>query len=103
MKLDNPTDVNRMVFDCCMLLFDRYYTGLPIRKVGVSLGRLSTKDSLQLNLFEDFEDTKKEEVKEKTIDEITSKFGKNSILKASSLLEGSTVRDRNKKIGGHSA
>jgi DNA polymerase V len=103
MKLDTPTDVNKMVLDCCMLLFDRYYTGLPIRKVGVSVGRLSTKDSLQLNLFEDFEDTKKEEVKEKTIDEITSKFGKNSILKASSLLEGSTVRDRNKKIGGHSA
>ena len=45
----------------------------------------------------------KEEEKEKTIDEITSKFGKNSVLKASSLLEGSTVKDRNKKIGGHSA
>jgi DNA polymerase V len=103
MKLDTPTDVTKMILDCCMLLFDRYYTGLPIRKVGVSVGRLSTKDSLQLNLFEDFEDTKKEEEKEKTIDEITSRFGKNSILKASSLLEDSTVRDRNKKIGGHSA
>ena len=56
-----------------------------------------------MNLFEDFEDTKKEEVKEKTIDEITSKFGKNSILKASALLEASTVKDRNKKIGGHNA
>ena len=46
---------------------------------------------------------KKEEVKEKTIDEITSKFGKNSILKASALLEDSTVKDRNNKIGGHNA
>ena len=103
MKLDTPTDVNKVVLDCCMLLFDRYYTGLPIRKVGVSAGRLSNKDSIQLNLFESFEDTKKEEVKEKTIDEITSKFGKNSILKASALLEDSTVKDRNNKIGGHNA
>ena len=103
MKLDAPSDNNKLIMECCMLLFDRYYTGLPIRKVGVSVGRLSNKDSLQLNLFEDFEIIKQEEKKEKTIDEITNIFGKNSILKASSLLEDSTVRDRNKKIGGHSA
>ncbi|MGN1371844.1 MAG: Y-family DNA polymerase [Candidatus Coprovivens sp.] len=103
MKLDTPSDNNKLIMECCMLLFDRYYTGLPIRKVGVSVGRLSNKDSLQLNLFEDFEKIKQEEKKEKTIDEITNIFGKNSLLKASSLLEDSTVRDRNKKIGGHSA
>ena len=35
-------------------------------------------------------------------DNITSKYGKNSILRASSLLGDSTIRDRNKKRGGHS-
>lgn len=103
MKLDTPTDSSKKMMECCMLLFDRFYTGLPIRKVGVSAGRLSDKDSVQLNLFEDFEQVKKEEVKDKTIDEITNKFGKNSLLKASALLEDSTVKDRNKKIGGHNA
>ena len=49
-----------------------------------------------------FEKVKKEEVKEKTIDKITTKFGKNSLLKASALLQDSTVKERNKKIGGHS-
>lgn len=103
MKLDAPTDVNKIVLDCCLLLFDRYYTGLPIRKVGVSIGGLSDKNSLQLNLFEDYEKVEADQQKEKAIDEITNKFGKNSLLKASSLLQDSTVRDRNKKIGGHDA
>lgn len=103
MKLDTPTDSNKVVMDSCMMLFDRYYTGLPIRKVGVSIGKLSDKDSIQLNLFEDFDKMKNEENKDKAIDAITNKFGKNSLLKASALLEDSTVKERNKKIGGHSA
>ena len=46
---------------------------------------------------------KKEDNKNKVIDEITSKHGKNSLLKASALLSDSTIKDRNKKIGGHNA
>ena len=103
MKLDNPTDSSKMILDCCLLLIDRFYQGMPIRKVGVSAGRLSNKDSIQLNLFDNFEHIKKEENKEKAIDEITNKFGKNSLLKASALLDDSTIKERNKKIGGHSA
>ena len=53
------------------------------------------------HLFEPIEN-KKEEVKVNTaIDEIKSKFGKNSIVKASSLLPDSTAIARNEKIGGH--
>ncbi len=103
MKLDNPTDSNKDILKVCLLLFDRYYTNMPIRKVGVSVGRLTDKDSMQLNLFEDFEEMQDREKKDKIIDEITGKFGKNSLLKASSLLEDSTIKERNKKIGGHSA
>ncbi len=102
MKLDTPTDSNKLMMESCILLFDRYYNGSPIRKVGVSMGKLSDKDSIQLNLFEDFEKIRNEENKEKAVDEITSKFGKNSLLKASALLEDSTIKERNKKIGGHS-
>ena len=36
-----------------------------------------------------------------TIDEIKNKFGKNSVVKASSLLPDSTALERNQKIGGH--
>lgn len=103
MKLDTPTDSNKNILEVCNLLFDRFYNGSPIRKVGVSVGKLSDKDSIQLNLFENLEDVEKEEYKNIAIDEITSKFGKNSLLKASALLDDSTIMERNKKIGGHSA
>ena len=46
---------------------------------------------------------KKDDEVNLTIDRIKQKYGKNSILKASSLLEDSTIKERNKKVGGHNA
>jgi len=34
---------------------------------------------------------------------IKKKFGKNAILKGTSLEDGATARDRNRQIGGHKA
>ena len=100
-KLETPTDSPREITNICFLIFDRYYNNLPIRKVSISCGGLTKKEGVQLNLFEPIEN-KKEEVKVNTaIDEIKSKFGKNSIVKASSLLPDSTAIARNEKIGGH--
>lgn len=103
MKLDTPTDNSSKILDACMLIFDRFYNNEPIRLVGVSLGGLVDKESVQLNLFESIEEEEKESKKDKTIDEITSKYGKNSLVRASALLSDSTMLERNKKIGGHSA
>ena len=35
--------------------------------------------------------------------EIKKKFGKNAILKGTSLMDGATAKDRNRQIGGHKA
>ena len=37
------------------------------------------------------------------VHKIKDKYGKNSLIKASSLYEDSTAIERNKKIGGHNA
>ena len=103
LKLDVPTDDIRIIFDTCMMIFDKYYTNKPIRKVGVSIGNLSQKDCMQLSIFESVDEVEKIDNANKVIDRITERFGKNSLLKASALLEESTIRDRNKKIGGHNA
>ncbi len=99
-KLDNPTDNLNTILNTCYILFDRYYTNKPIRRVAISCGGLIDKTYKQLNLFSSPEEDK-DEKKDKVIDEITSKYGRNSILRASSLLSDSTIRDRNKKRGGH--
>ncbi len=102
-KLDAPTDDNKTIKNICTILFDRYYNNLPIRKVTISCGNLSPKLGIQLNLFESYENIIEKDELNKTIDEIKSKFGKNSLLKASNLLNDSTAISRNNKIGGHNA
>ena len=92
---------SKEITNICFLIFDRYYNNLPIRKVSISCGGLTKKSGVQLNLFDSIEE-KNNEVKVNTaIDEIKARFGKNSIVKASSLLPDSTAIERNKKIGGH--
>ncbi len=100
-KLEAPTDNNQEILHYCEIIFDRYYEFLPIRKVTVCCAGLTKKTGIQLDLFHSLQDQKNEEKVNIAIDEIKHKFGKNSIIKASSLLPDSTAIERNQKIGGH--
>lgn len=103
LKLDNLTDDENTIYRTCMYIFNRYYENFPIRKVSISLGKLRDNDALQINLFESFEEIKTHNDFNKAIDEIKNRFGPNVLLKASSLLSDSTIKERNNKIGGHHA
>ena len=102
-KLDQPTDIESVILANALMIFDKYYEDLPIRKVTVSCGRLQEKSGVQLNIFDNIEKIKEQEQIDEAILEIKDKYGKNALLKASSLLDDSTIHERNKKIGGHSA
>lgn len=101
LKLDNATDDKNTINKICNVIFDRYYDGSPIRKVSIACGGLRNKSGVQLNLFEDLNTIKSNEKVNNAIDEIKNRFGKNSLISASSLLSDSTAIERNKKIGGH--
>lgn len=103
MKIDMPTDKADFILKTCETLFDRYYEELPIRKITVSVGKLTPKIGIQLNIFENFQVKIKEEKILMEMDDIKLKYGKNSLIKAANLLPDSTAIERNKKIGGHSA
>lgn len=100
-KILAPTDSAKEIMRYCEIIFDRYYEFLPIRKVTITCGGLQAKTGVQLNLFNNLENIESEVKINETIDEIKNKFGKNSIVKASSLLPDSTAIERNQKIGGH--
>lgn len=102
-KLNAPTDQEQVIFAHCLMIFDKFYEDLPIRKVTIACGALADKVGIQLNLFDQFEEVKEQEQINQAILEIKDKYGKNAVLKASSLLKDSTIQERNKKIGGHSA
>ena len=68
----------------------------------------------QLDLFTDYENLEKERKQEQeTLEKerrlqdallaIRQKYGKNAILKGTSLQEGATMRQRNDTVGGHRA
>ena len=84
------------------LLKKMYYElvlDLPIRSLGISFFDVRKIENRQMNLF--YFENEKQIVLNKCINDIHNKFGKNSIIPAMSILESSTMRYRNKCIGGH--
>lgn len=98
-KLSESTDNENVIFSVCKSIYDSYIEEEPIRKVSISLGKITDNNYVQLNLFEEVNETINEIPI--VVDEINKKFGDNAILKASSLLNYSTIKVRNKKMGGH--
>jgi len=102
-SLVEPTSSVRVIFEVCLRLFEKFDEGLPIRRVGVSLSKLSKKTYHQYDMFEDIQALEREEKILNVIDRIKMRHGANSINRASSELEHSTEKRRNESIGGHHA
>lgn len=101
LSLTEPTSSVRAIYEICLNLFEKYDEGLPIRRVGISLSKLSVKTYYQYDMFEDIEALKREENILNVIDRIKARHGVNSINRASSELEHSTEKRRNESVGGH--
>lgn len=100
-KLSESTNEEKKIYEACINIFKNFIEDLPIRKVSISLGKLEDDNYTQLNIFEQEEYTNNSIKITQTIDKITEKFGDNSILKASSLIDYSTIKKRNNTLGGH--
>ena len=80
----------------------------PVKKLNLTLGHLKSADLIttQLGLFENQKITdrasRNQNLEQATL-KIKQKYGKNAILRGTSYLEGSTMRERNQQIGGHRA
>lgn len=89
-KLDKETNEEKTLYKVLLNIFNcNYEIDMPIRKISISLSKLEKNDHIQLNLFETYDEINKTNNINKTIDNITEKFGNNSILKATSLLSNS--------------
>lgn len=100
---DQPTSSETNIFKACLDLFQYYYEGDPIRRVHVSVSGLVQNDSYQFSLFEDAEQIIREQQIHSAMDEIKYRFGKNSVNRASTEYQNSTLKARNEMIGGHHA
>ena len=97
----SATDDSQVIFDAVIEIYHRYVNDSPIRNVGIYYGGLVPASHQQLNLFEDDKKQTNRHNLQKAVDKLHQKYGNNSVLRASSLLEESTIKERNEYIGGH--
>jgi DNA polymerase V len=102
LKLTNNTNVYSEFLPYFLQIFDETtIPDIPIRRIGMGFGSVTSEENEQLDLFTNPEKIKKERTVEQTINSLKHKFGKNAILKGMDLLEGATTKKRNLLIGGH--
>ncbi len=103
-KIDQPTQTSYEIYKTCSKLFDKYYTGGPIRKVRIAVTNLKPKNNYQqLNLFESTKTQIKRQNIAQAVDDIKGRYGKNSILRGISFTKKGNARHRNTLIGGHNS
>lgn len=100
-SLDQPTRHVNTIYMACLSLFDKYYEGLPMRTVSVSLGKLSDYGARQFSLFEDVDALNRDYELQLALDKIKKRFGKNAVNRLVSELDYATGKERNKQEGGH--
>ncbi|MCR4562602.1 MAG: damage repair protein [Bacilli bacterium] len=78
-----------------------YAPDKKIYGLGIAYGQLRETDYEQLSFLDNPIETKRRKNLDIALDEIKGMFGKNSVLRCSSLLPHSTIHDRHEQIGGH--
>ena len=97
----NPTNSTGILSNEVIKLFRERYRGGAVRNIGVTYGKLVDDSFFNYTLLDDVRELQKQEILDKTFDEIRDKFGYTSVLPGVSLMKGSRVIERSKLIGGH--
>ena len=119
-NLEKYTSSSEIIIKNILKLYENIVNPiLLIRKINISFNKLIEDDgknrenhNIQFDIFSNYEEENEKNKKEienernekeiqKAIINIKKKYGKNSILKAISLEDGSTAIERNKQVGGH--
>ena len=103
-KLTSATAVNSLICPFVLDVFDRITDrSVPIRRLGISFNDVCDEGCEGYDFFTDWDAVEREKAKEKTVLQISDKYGKNAILRGTNFLAGATQRERNGMIGGHRA
>jgi DNA polymerase V len=121
-NLSHPTSSTRLITESVTNLYDEIVNkDLLIRRLNITVNNVIQEEkvtkegsAIQLDLFTDYEQKRKQEQKEKKrLDKerrlqeaqisIKKRFGKNSILRGLNFEDGATAKERNNQIGGHKA
>ena len=83
-KLTEPTDITSEIFELCLSLFQGLWDGkTPLRLLGVALSEISHGEEQQLSLFSENEERERARRVDRTVDDIRSRFGYDTIKRGS--------------------
>jgi DNA polymerase-4 len=85
-KLFMPTDSTNKIHETACQLFNEIWHQEPIRHLGVRVAELCTNSLLQTSIFE--ENIEKQRAMDRAVDEIRSRYGLKSVMRASFLHSG---------------
>ena len=114
-NLHRHTSSAKIIIDHMMQLFDRVTDpNLLVRKITIGANHIFNENDVPAEVFADHEALARQKAaaeaelaKERRLQDallsIKKQFGKNAVLKAMSLQEGATAKDRNQQVGGHKA
>jgi hypothetical protein len=121
-NLEEWSASTKNIVSCMMQLYDRIVDPeLMVRRISICICNVIPEEMIpeddapvQLELFVDYEKLEREKAererkaeREKALQKATlrlqDRFGKNSVLKGMSLVEGAMTKERNSLIGGHRA
>lgn len=120
--LEQYTSSSKEIMDAMIRLYERIVDKkLLIRRISLSADHIKEESQIindnqyvQMSLFKDYkmfdhqqqkeeERLNREKKLQKAVLEIKKKYGKNAILRGTSLENGATAMERNRQIGGHKA
>jgi len=101
--MSRATGLTMEIYNICLKYLVQMNTGEPIRSISITLTNLVDEGEEQLSLFDDVRKREQQMKLTKALDEIRTRFGKNSILRAVSYTPGATSKYRNSLLGGHRA
>lgn len=99
--LNNPTDDQDEIYKALIFHYNQYRTSNYIRKIYVSFGDFSNTEFEQLDLFIAPEAQEKQHNLNAALDQIQNRFGKDAVLRGTSELSNSMIKERHTLIGGH--
>lgn len=103
-KIERLTNSRRTLLAAFDALFDdTTRRDTPIRRLALGFGGLVPERYAPVTLFDDVTADEEERSLQHAIVSVRERFGKNALLKAASLSEKATARERNNQVGGHHA
>ena len=101
-SLDTQTNADMVLIPAVTALYERIVdSGLLVHRINISVNHVVEEEYRQYSLFSDEEELERNRKLQAAMLDIKKKYGRNAILKGMNLQDASTMKERNRQIGGH--